>query len=241
MLSLAFLNQGATADLESHLTNNLKNWINDWCLLQIPPVLSVVSCSKIDLDAYDRINISKKNRRLFFAAEDKGVNWEKLVFSDMNSDVLENIAVKDILKAAIDDLFTSFFGPHEASDSASLRFPKNIKTYIKITISFADIGVLNLTCPHSMWESLAKKVQHKGLHKKIKRNDLIALSVANLSLSLHGGSMFVEDLKNISIGTVIKLQGFTENKFSLTVGSKKIASAALGKIGTKKAFITLIE
>lgn len=241
MLSLAFLNQSATADLELYITNNLQNWISDWCLLQPHPTVAIVSCQETDFDSFSKIYSLKNNNRLFFAAEDKNVNWKKLIFSEISTEALESTVVKKILKTAVDDLFTNFFGQYEASDATSLRFPKNIKTYLKITISFADVGVLHLICPHGIWDSLARKVDYKGLNKKIKREHLISSSVTKLSLSLYGGSIFIGNLKSVTVGAVIKLQSAPENKFSLSIGSKKIANAALGKIDTHKAFITLKE
>ncbi|GGY84882.1 hypothetical protein GCM10011613_32430 [Cellvibrio zantedeschiae] len=239
MLPLALLNQDALSDLELYLTNNVKNWMSDWCFSQIIPRVSITSCEKIDFDACTGINICKKNSRFFFTVEDKNMNWRKIIFSNANT--LDGSAIKKLTQAATTDLFAELFGSHEISNLSSLSFPKHIKTYMRVTVSFEEAGSLNFFCPHWMWSHQAKKVQLKALNKKIKRDHFIASSIASLSVSLQGGNVSVEDLKNAGVGTIIKLQSPVENKFSISIGSKKIASVALGKLDIHKAFITLKE
>lgn len=240
MYSLTFLNRQAISNLQLLVINNTKNWINDWCLFRVAPTIVITPCNGVAIENYSDINICKENPAHFFIVDHHSVNWEKLIFDKLRLARLQKTELKRLLDVAVQDLCESLLWPFHKEELRSFTFPKHIKTYIKIQISFGEAGSCEIICPHWVLPSPDKKSGEK-LSKKIKRTSLINESIAELSLSLDAGYLPIADLKNMAVGTILKLEPAIANKFSLNIASKKIANVALGKIDTQKAFIILKE
>lgn len=235
MQPLIFLAKEEIKKVQNVLDESLKGWIKDHTFTQeISIGTEAIRYADIPFDSG---NIYTNLNGVQCVVSDKGFRWDEFIYSDNASLCPRNSSFNQILKHVKELFWSSVFQVNQFHVSTT-RFSQSIDIYLRVHISNASAGAIELFAPHNFFASFIEKEKMHPVRISLdSRQDAVRNIRVPIKMVFAQGQIPFEDLVQIEVGKVLVSDKKIENNFIMQLCDTPVAKVSMGRKGANLAFI----